>query len=104
MRTARAVTLYSRSGCHLCADAEAVLRSVLDQVRGEAPFELTVVDVDSDPALADRYGVRVPVVAVDGVERFEFEVPRADLLEALGVARPVAETHPAAPKRRFWRR
>jgi glutaredoxin len=100
MISARAVTLYSRAGCHLCAEAEAVLRSVQRQ----ATFELTIIDVDRDLALADRYGVRVPVVAVDGVERFEFEVPRSDLLEALGAAEPAPQERRAAPKRRFWRR
>jgi glutaredoxin len=72
------VTLYTRAGCHLCADAEAVLR----RVREERPFELHLVDVDRDPELTRRYGVRVPVVALDGVEHFEYEVP-ADLLVAM---------------------
>jgi hypothetical protein len=39
------------------------------------------VDVDLDPELARRYGVRVPVVAVDGQDLFEYEVP-VDLLRA----------------------
>jgi hypothetical protein len=39
------------------------------------------VDVDTDPELVRRYGVRVPVVAVDGVEEFQYEVP-PDLLRA----------------------
>jgi hypothetical protein len=39
------------------------------------------VDIDRDPTLHRRYGVRVPVVAVDGEELFEYEVP-ADLLRA----------------------
>jgi glutaredoxin len=72
------VVLYTRVGCHLCEDAEAVLR----RLRAERPFELRLVDIDRDPELADRYGVRVPVVAVDGVEHFEYEVP-ADQLVAL---------------------
>jgi hypothetical protein len=101
------VTLYTRAGCHLCEDAEAVLRAA----QATSPFELALVDVDTDPALADRYGLRVPVVAVDGVERFEFEVPPDALLAALGTAPAAAPA--AAPdarsvasrdaKRRFWR-
>jgi glutaredoxin len=73
------VVLYTRVGCHLCEDAEAVLR----RLRAERPFELRLVDIDRDPELADRYGVRVPVVAVDGVEHFEYEVPSDQLVALL---------------------
>jgi glutaredoxin len=66
------VVLYTRVGCHLCEEAERVLA---------APFDLELVDIDRDPELARRYGVRVPVVAVDGEELFEYEVP-VDLLRA----------------------
>ena len=71
------VTLYTRVGCHLCEEAERVLQ----RERAATPFRLDLVDVDRDPELARRYGVRVPVVAVDGVELFEYEVP-VDLLRA----------------------
>jgi glutaredoxin len=74
------VTLYTRVGCHLCEDAEAVLR----RIQAGRPFELRLVDIDRDPVLADRYGVRVPVVAVDGVEQFEYEVPADQLVAVLG--------------------
>jgi glutaredoxin len=73
----RTVVLYTRLGCHLCEEAERVLR----EQRAAVGFDLELVDVDRDPELARRYGVRVPVVAVDGVERFEYEVP-VDLLRA----------------------
>jgi glutaredoxin len=77
MTPAPTVTLYTRAGCHLCEQAERVLRAE----RAATAFHLELVDVDSDPDLRRRYGVRVPVVAVDGVELFEYEVP-ADLLRA----------------------
>jgi len=69
------VTLYTRIGCHLCEEAERVLR----QEQAVTPFRLELVDVDRAPELVRRYGVRVPVVAVDGEDLFEYEVP-ADLL------------------------
>jgi glutaredoxin len=71
------VTLYTRAGCHLCEEAERVLVAE----RAATAFRLELVDVDRDPELQRRYGVRVPVVAVDGEELFEYEVP-ADLLRA----------------------
>lgn len=74
------VTLYSRSGCHLCEQAEAVIRRV---ATGRA--EIEVVDIDADPALVHRYTVRVPVVVVDGREIAEYEVDEAVLRRALEI-------------------
>lgn len=69
----KTVTLYTRSGCHLCEAAEQVIRNV---ATGRARVD--VIDIDADPALTDRYTVRVPVVAVDGTEIAEYELdPRA---------------------------
>jgi len=53
-----ALTLYSRAYCHLCHDMEAALR----QVQAEQPFELEVIDVDTDPALEERFNELVPVL------------------------------------------
>jgi hypothetical protein len=57
--------MYTRAGCHLC-------EGVADQLRRAGPyaFRLEVIDVDGDPALRDRYGDWVPVVAVNGKVRF----------------------------------
>jgi glutaredoxin len=65
------VTLYGRDGCHLCDDA----RVVLDRV-GE-PYD--VVDIESDDDLLKRYLERIPVVAVDGDDVFDFFVDEAAL-------------------------
>jgi glutaredoxin len=74
------VTLYTRVGCHLCEEAERVLR----REQAAAGFGLELVDVDRHPELARRYGVRVPVVAVDGEDLFEYEVPVDQLRARLG--------------------
>lgn len=73
------VTLYGKPGCHLCEDA----RAVVDRVRAERPFELREVDVTLDPGLYREYGERIPVLALDGEELFEFHVEEAVLLERL---------------------
>jgi glutaredoxin len=64
------VTLYGRPGCHLCDDARAALLSL--QARVE--FELDEVDITGDDALHARYLERIPVIALDGEELFDFEV------------------------------
>lgn len=72
------ITLYSRQGCHLCAEAEVVVR----ELAGEH-HRVAVVDIDTDPALHDAYTVRVPVVAVDGVEVAQYQVDPTALAAAL---------------------
>ncbi len=72
----RTVTLYGRPGCHLCDDA----RAVLERVRATHPFRLVEIDIEGDDALFQRYLERIPVVAIDGEERFELFVD-AQVLE-----------------------
>ena len=60
------ITLYGRDGCHLCDDAREVL------LRLGAPF--AEVDIETDDELFKRYLERIPVVAIDGVDAFEFFV------------------------------
>lgn len=73
------VQLYTRRGCCLCDQAKAAL----DRVRAEEPFELEVVDVDTDPELCARYGEEVPVVAVEGRKVAKFRVDEPALLKRL---------------------
>jgi glutaredoxin len=73
------VTLYGKPGCHLCDDAKAII----EQVRAGHEFELKEVDITLDPGLFRAYGERIPVVAVDGEERFEFFVDPTELTKSL---------------------
>jgi glutaredoxin len=75
----RTVTLYGRPGCHLCDDA----RAVLERLRAQRPFELREVDIESDDELHARYLERIPVVALDGEELFDFFVDEAQLAARL---------------------
>jgi len=46
--------------------------------RDRTPFGFDEVFIDGDDGLEREYGLRVPVVEVDGEERFEYRVePRA---------------------------
>lgn len=55
------LTVYSRQGCHLC---EVLVEELLSLVRGRA--RVNVVDVDTQDELREAYGLRVPVVELDG--------------------------------------
>ena len=73
------VVLYGKAGCHLCDEA----REVVAAVRRQHPFELEEVDVSTDPELHRTYGERIPVLAVDGDDLFEFHVDADELARRL---------------------
>lgn len=66
----RRVVLYSRPGCHLCD----VARAVIDGVARRVSFEFAEVDISGDDRLELAYGIRIPVIEIDGEERFEIAV------------------------------
>jgi hypothetical protein len=73
------VILYGKPGCHLCEEA----RAAVGRVRAECPFELEEVDISLDPVLHRRYGERIPVLALEGEELFDYVVDEAVLRERL---------------------
>jgi uncharacterized membrane protein len=76
-----AVTLYTRTGCHLCDDAQADL----DSLREHIPHRLTLVDIDSNPRLQKDYGLEIPVVEC-GPFRLKAPFTRQDLQVMLAAA------------------
>ncbi len=73
----RQVVIYTRNGCGLCEQAAEVVR--------QSGLNPEMVDIDSDPRLRDRYNLHVPVIEIDGRERFRGRV-NAVLLRRLLVA------------------
>jgi thioredoxin-like negative regulator of GroEL len=57
-----AVVVLSRPGCCLCDDAVAII----EEVAVHRPLDLEVVNIDENPELAERFGLVIPVVYVDG--------------------------------------
>lgn len=71
----RTITLYAKPGCCLCDEA----REHLEELAAEQTFDLSEVDIRRDPALFERYRYRIPVIAVDGVERLEGRIEASDV-------------------------
>jgi glutaredoxin len=71
--------MYARPGCGLCDEA----REVIMAVRARTSFEYREVDVTGDDSLELEYGIRIPVVLVDGRELFEIRVDAGRLGEAV---------------------
>lgn len=64
------LTMYTRAGCHLCDEMAAAVAVAL----APGTFVLEEVDVDRDRALQDRYGLVLPVLAIEGEDAFETRV------------------------------
>ncbi len=58
--------LYTRRNCHLCEDASALLR--------QYGLDVETVDIDQHEELRERYDTCVPVVVIEGRERFRGRV------------------------------
>ena len=73
------ISLFSRPGCHLCEDAK---KAVAEAAAGFS-VRLAVIDVESDPDLARRYGSQVPVLTINGRKAFKCGVDAQRLREKL---------------------
>jgi hypothetical protein len=75
----RTVTFYGRPGCHLCDDA----LEIIERVRRRVPFELEQRNIEVEDRWMRAYLERIPVVSIDGCERFEFFVDEHEFEQAL---------------------
>jgi hypothetical protein len=75
---AAVLTVYRSAGCHLCDDAEVLLRDELAlRARAGSPVPTVErVDISADPELELRYRRRIPVFAIGGAEVDLVTTPR----------------------------
>lgn len=57
----KTVTIYSRTGCHLCA----VAINQIESVKSKITFDLEIKLIDDNPELEKAYGEQVPVILID---------------------------------------
>ncbi len=64
----KTLLLYTTAGCHLCEQAETLLKPVLEYVQASFPegVKLQPVEISESEALVERYGIRIPVIRVEG--------------------------------------
>jgi len=76
------IVLYTRQGCHCCENAEALIRKFVS--------DITLVDIDNDPELLQKFNTTVPVVEINGKVRFRGKVSPMLLKRTLAAeAKPV---------------
>ena len=74
------VTVYSRSGCHLCENAETTLAGLIDELQ----FDLEIKLIDGSEELEKLYGHEVPVIHINGEHHDFFRVDVERFRSSLG--------------------
>lgn len=60
------MVLYTKPNCHLCDEMKAELKKAgCDNL-----YRLEEINIESDPALLERYRFDIPVLQINGVEAF----------------------------------
>lgn len=75
--------LYYREGCHLCEELAALLYRGWPQLLDNLQW----IDVDRSPELSARYGLRIPVLEVDGEEVCALQADLHRLQDVFGAPR-----------------
>jgi glutaredoxin len=73
------VTVYSRTGCHLCEIAIDLIKSV----KQENNFSLEIKLIDNDNELEKEYGEQVPVILIDEMVHDYWRVDLTRFIKAI---------------------
>lgn len=73
-----AVTFYTKAGCHLCEEA----RDMLEDVAALTTYELTEIDIRSDPTIFEKYRYRIPVILINNETTIEGRIEFRELAKA----------------------
>lgn len=80
----RSVMIYSRPDCHLCDQAKDTLLKYADSLP-----DVETIDISHDEQLLQEYGEAIPVVFVDGRERFRGRVDEFLLRRLIDASEPL---------------
>jgi glutaredoxin len=75
------VRFYTKAGCHLCEEA----RDMLDDIAVQTEYELTEIDIRSDPELFEQYRYRIPVIIINDETILEGRIAFRDLASAFHI-------------------
>lgn len=73
------VEIYTKDGCHLCEEANAVLRKVQRHFR----FQIREVDITKNEKTYAQYREQIPVVFINGRRAFQYRVDEREFIKVL---------------------
>ena len=72
------VIFYTKAGCHLCEEA----RDMLDDIAALTSYDLTEIDIRSNPNIFEQYRYRIPVIIINNETTVEGRIEYRDLAKA----------------------
>jgi glutaredoxin len=73
------LTIYSKPGCHLCDEMKSLVHRIIAEQSNDRVIALEEIDISSDSALLDRYGLEIPVLLIDGKKVAKYRVSETEL-------------------------
>jgi len=77
------ITIIGKPGCHLCDDAESLVKALVEG----RDIEIEKFSILDDPKLAARYSEEIPVILIDGKVHDIFRIDEKRFLAAIGNGR-----------------
>ncbi len=75
----RRVTLYAKPYCPLCHKAEETIL----ELQSRLGFFFEKIDISQSEKLFEQYQYDIPIILIDGLERFRHRVTKEELESAL---------------------
>lgn len=73
------VTIYSKTDCHLCDEAKAVLHDFAVRY----PLQIEEIDIESDKEVYEKFKHEIPVILVEGRKLFKYRIDKTKLHRAI---------------------
>jgi glutaredoxin len=77
------LTIYSKPGCHLCDEMKSLVHRVVAQQPAGREVVVDEIDISTDAALLERYGLEIPVLLVDGRKVAKYRVSEQEVRRIL---------------------
>jgi len=73
------IEILTKNDCSLCDD----MKEVVNRVVTDYPLKLVMTDIESDPALYEKFKERIPVLKINGIESFVYKTNEITLRHKL---------------------
>ena len=71
--------ILTKSDCCLCED----IKKIVNRVILDYPAKLVITDIESDPALYEKFKERIPILKINGIESFVYKTNEITLRHKL---------------------